>query len=202
MQALRVFTIFSSKFRSLACSVVCLFIALAACSEPLKAQYSVDMQVTPSSIVGGNGGVAVTMTISPPVHDVSSIVLAPDEAGHTGCPTLDLQFDGSCVYAVFGSNSVVLEPGQSTASITSENTGVVSQATTVTIRPIAISINGSDVFHLYYYRARYYHQSIGRFLSEDPSGFNGGYPNLYRYVFNKPGNLTDPYGKQTNSVDS
>ncbi len=28
---------------------------------------------------------------------------------------------------------------------------------------------------LYYYRARYYNPTIGRFLSEDPIGFEGGY---------------------------
>jgi RHS repeat-associated protein len=37
---------------------------------------------------------------------------------------------------------------------------------------------------LYYYRARYYDQTTGRFLSEDPIGFDGGDENLYRYVSN------------------
>jgi len=34
-----------------------------------------------------------------------------------------------------------------------------------------------------YYRARYYDPSIGRFLSEDPTGFNAG-NNFYAYVEN------------------
>ncbi len=46
---------------------------------------------------------------------------------------------------------------------------------------------------IYYYRARYYDQSVGRFLSEDPSGPNGGL-NLYDYVVNNPINLYDPTG--------
>jgi RHS repeat-associated protein len=46
----------------------------------------------------------------------------------------------------------------------------------------------------YYYRARYYDQSIGRFLSQDPIGFTAGDANLYRYVFNSPTNFTDPSG--------
>ena len=50
---------------------------------------------------------------------------------------------------------------------------------------------------LYYYRARYYDPQIGRFLSEDPIGFNGGDQNLYRYVFNNPVNLIDPSGLVT-----
>jgi len=44
-----------------------------------------------------------------------------------------------------------------------------------------------------YYRARYYDPQPGRFLSEDPVGFNGG-TNFYRYVRNAPGNLADPFG--------
>jgi hypothetical protein len=36
-----------------------------------------------------------------------------------------------------------------------------------------------------YYRARYYDPSIGRFISEDPLGFNGDGPNFYAYVENK-----------------
>ncbi len=47
---------------------------------------------------------------------------------------------------------------------------------------------------LYYFRARFYDPSTGRFLSQDPSSFNGGDTNLYRYVLNNPLNLTDPSG--------
>jgi len=49
---------------------------------------------------------------------------------------------------------------------------------------------------LYYYRARYYDPSAGRFLSEDPSGFNDGV-NFYRYVHNDPIDNTDPTGLTT-----
>jgi hypothetical protein len=45
-----------------------------------------------------------------------------------------------------------------------------------------------------YYRARYYDPGVGRFISEDPIGFDGGDPNLYRYVGNSPINFTDPSG--------
>ncbi|MCP5101666.1 MAG: hypothetical protein GY943_39495, partial [Chloroflexi bacterium] len=47
----------------------------------------------------------------------------------------------------------------------------------------------------YYYRARIYSPDLGRFLSEDPLGFDAGDYNLYRYVFNNPTNLTDPTGE-------
>ena len=46
---------------------------------------------------------------------------------------------------------------------------------------------------LYYYRARYYDPSTGRFLNEDPTGFKGGI-NLYGCVGNDPINKTDPDG--------
>ena len=48
---------------------------------------------------------------------------------------------------------------------------------------------------LYYYRARYYDPKTGRFMSEDPTGFDAGDPNLYRYVNNAPLDATDPTGK-------
>jgi RHS repeat-associated protein len=46
---------------------------------------------------------------------------------------------------------------------------------------------------LYYYRARYYDPSAGRFISEDPVGFEEA-GNFYRYVNNKPVTLIDPTG--------
>ncbi|MDB9524569.1 hypothetical protein PN498_01095 [Oscillatoria sp. CS-180] len=47
---------------------------------------------------------------------------------------------------------------------------------------------------LYYYRARYYNGELGRFISQDPIGFQGGDSHLYRYVNNYPVNSTDPSG--------
>src|SRR5690349_4280032 len=44
-----------------------------------------------------------------------------------------------------------------------------------------------------YYRARYYDQTNGRFLSEDPMRFGAGI-NFFRYVKNNAASLADPYG--------
>ena len=46
---------------------------------------------------------------------------------------------------------------------------------------------------LYYYRARYYDPSTGRFLSEDAEAF-GGSIDFYAYVQNNPLNFSDPFG--------
>jgi RHS repeat-associated protein len=47
---------------------------------------------------------------------------------------------------------------------------------------------------LNYMKARYYDPSVGRFISEDPSGFAGGQVNLYAYVANNPISFIDPLG--------
>jgi RHS repeat-associated protein len=57
--------------------------------------------------------------------------------------------------------------------------------------------------NLYYYRARFYDSSTGRFLTEDPASLRRPgsaelrrveRTNLYRYVRNRPTELTDPTG--------
>jgi len=47
----------------------------------------------------------------------------------------------------------------------------------------------------YYDNARWYGSGVGRFLSQDPTGFAAGDTNLDRYVGNGPSNATDPSGR-------
>lgn len=53
---------------------------------------------------------------------------------------------------------------------------------------------------LYYNRRRFYDATVGRFITQDPSGFNAGDVNLYRYVSNSPLIFTDPTGFVQESV--
>jgi RHS repeat-associated protein len=46
---------------------------------------------------------------------------------------------------------------------------------------------------VYYYRARYYDPTVGRFTSEDPLRFSGGV-NFYTYVEDSPTTFIDPSG--------
>jgi RHS repeat-associated protein len=48
---------------------------------------------------------------------------------------------------------------------------------------------------MYYYKARIYSPTLGRFLQTDPVGYDGGI-NLYAYVGNDPVNSADPNGTQ------
>jgi RHS repeat-associated protein len=48
--------------------------------------------------------------------------------------------------------------------------------------------------NLLYNRARYYDPRTGRWMSQDPLGFDAGDSNLYRYVHNQPTERMDPSG--------
>ena len=52
---------------------------------------------------------------------------------------------------------------------------------------------------LYFYRARYYHPGLGRFVSRDPIGYIDG-ANMYRYAASNPIVFADPWGTLTIEV--
>ena len=56
-----------------------------------------------------------------------------------------------------------------------------------------------DATGLTYYRARYYHAGLGRFLSRDPAGMADSV-SPYAYVANNPVNLVDPFGLEAQPV--
>jgi RHS repeat-associated protein len=55
--------------------------------------------------------------------------------------------------------------------------------------------------NLRFYRARYYDNGSGRFLSEDPIGFSGG-TNFYSYTRNRPTRFGDPSGNCVDGIDT
>jgi RHS repeat-associated protein len=54
----------------------------------------------------------------------------------------------------------------------------------------------TDSTGLYFYRARYYHGTFQRFISQDPIEYAGGGANPYNYVDNDPINFSDLLGFQ------
>ena len=86
----------------------------------------------------------------------------------------------------------------STGAIQTEYTYEPFGRTTVTgvsnTNPFQYTGRENDGTGLYYYRARYYHPGLQRFISEDPIHFFGGDINLYGYVGNDPLKYTDPHG--------
>ena len=74
-----------------------------------------------------------------------------------------------------------------------DQTGSVNQPYTYTGRELDAETG------LYYYRARYYDATTGRFLQKDPISFLGGDFNLYSYVGDRPTLFTDALGLKTRS---
>jgi RHS repeat-associated protein len=101
------------------------------------------------------------------------------------------QFDGSAnTVAVTGSGGSVLDTYSYLPFGEKVSTGSVPNPFTFAGQ-VGISDDGDG---LYYMRARYYDPTIGRFISEDPMGFNGGDVNFYAYVGNNPLGYIDPSG--------
>src|SRR5439155_20530114 len=92
-----------------------------------------------------------------------------------------------------GSTVALTDP---TGAVQSEYTYEPFGATTETgpdANPFQYTGRENDGTELYYYRARYYHPTRQRFLSEDSIGFVGGI-NVYVYVENGPLGYADPLG--------
>ncbi len=98
----------------------------------------------------------------------------------------------------------VVALADSTGAIKSSYTygpyGQTSPAGEANANPTQFTGRENDGTGLYFYRARYYDPTFGRFISEDPEGLSAGDPNLYRYVGDDPTNAVDPSGRFLDSV--
>jgi RHS repeat-associated protein len=71
-------------------------------------------------------------------------------------------------------------------------------------RPAGYAFTGREwdpETQLYYYRARYYDPTLGRFIGEDPIGFAGDV-NFYSYVRGNPAGGSDPLGLRSYVVEA
>jgi len=77
-----------------------------------------------------------------------------------------------------------------------ESYGTITKQTKTeeTLNPYCYTGREFESDELYYYRARYYDPTIGRFISSDPIEFLAGDFNFYRYVGNEPVGWVDPMG--------
>jgi RHS repeat-associated protein len=85
---------------------------------------------------------------------------------------------------------------QNSASLTSysyDSFGKTTSANSLS-NPFQFTGRENDLTGLYYYRARYYHPNLQRFISEDPVRRLAGQINFYAYVGNDPVNGKDPLG--------
>jgi RHS repeat-associated protein len=73
--------------------------------------------------------------------------------------------------------------------------GILSASGTSSSNELQYTGREGDGTGVYYYRARYYHPTLQRFVSEDPLEFAGGDLNLYAYVANNPTGASDPTGE-------
>ncbi len=113
-------------------------------------------------------------------------------------PLADLRSGGSSYYEADGLGSVTSlssSAGTVADTYTYDSFGNATNSTGTVSNPFQYTGREFDSeSSLYFYRARYYDPTCGRFLSEDPLQFAAG-TNFYQYADNDPANLRDPSGK-------
>jgi RHS repeat-associated protein len=106
---------------------------------------------------------------------------------YTYGPGLDDQLNAMNLQG--GTRQTLIPDIQGTVMATLDSSsGTLSKANT-----LPYGENPGATSGLYYYRARMYSPTLGRFVQVDPIGFGGG-DNLYAYVGNDPLNNTDQFG--------
>jgi RHS repeat-associated protein len=95
--------------------------------------------------------------------------------------------------------NIINNSGGSLDTISYDASGkITSQSNSANLGRYAYSGREFDAeTNLLYERARYYDPKTGRWMTQDPLGFDAGDSNLYRYVTNQPTNWSDPSGMGT-----
>jgi RHS repeat-associated protein len=121
---------------------------------------------------------------------IDQVFARVDKSGSTLTPYWDLNDRMGSVRDVTDNQATVVD------SITYGGFGNITAETNSTYRGrYAWTGRELDVeTGLQFKRARYYDSGTGRWLTQDPLGFDAGDSNLYRYVTNKPTVATDPSG--------
>jgi RHS repeat-associated protein len=170
---------------------------------------TVDFCATVSTLVAEPGDISVTTIANEVVPftfttsaDALTITITDP------VPSSDMRL---VVFGVEGDDTVIAERIERTFSATTEgqlDSGGASFPVSVIVENS--TINNTYLFQgrewepelgLYYFRARYYDPSLGRFLQHDPLQYSDS-PNLYQAFLNNPANYTDPMGTDVGALQA
>ncbi|MGH7303818.1 MAG: RHS repeat-associated core domain-containing protein, partial [Candidatus Rokuibacteriota bacterium] len=170
---------------------------LAGITGPITATYQYDA-------TGRRTGKTINSLTTDFVHDGLNPVTESSAAG-TGVLLTGLGVDDFLLRIGAGSTAMLLTDALGSVLATTDAAGGVQSE--LTYEPFGATEGSApapayrftgreqdDLTPLYYYRARYYHPDLQRFVSEDPIEFAGGDINLYSYVLNQPTGRRDPSG--------
>ena len=152
--------------------------------------------------------IEVTTTVTRYIYDNEDILLELDGSNNIVARyTHGLGIDEPLIIEKAGASFFYHADGLGSITELTDTAGTVAQSYTYSsfgkiesqldsnfIQPYTLTAREFDPeTGLYFYRARYYDPTTGRFLQEDLIGFAGGI-NFYLYVQNGPTNLVDPDG--------
>jgi RHS repeat-associated protein len=135
-------------------------------------------------------------------NTVGALIARYSQTQNTDEPLAAIRSGATSYYETDGlgsATSLSSAAGSVANTYTYDSFGKLTASTGAVVNPVQYTARETDSeTGLYYYRARYYDSSTGRFLSEDPTSFHGGI-NFYSYVANDPVNRIDPTGLDSDS---
>lgn len=168
----------------------------SALSETFKYDPS-DRRIYKSSSAGTSVLAYDGDTLIEETNATGSVVARYSQGGGIDEPLAMLRSSATSYYHADGLGSITAlsnGAGSLTQTYTFDSFGKQTASSGSLLNPFQYAGRESDAeTGLYYYRARYYDSSIGRFISEDPGRFVAD-SNFYEYVQNNPTEYRDPYG--------